>query len=125
MNNYNVSECLKEFGRGLNLVDSDGKLIQQEKCILSPLRYKNKMYLEGIPTDIGVNDSGYYLLIAPPSASLEKIGKKGFVCDGKKKYHIDRMEKIFFGENVLYLWAVVKEYTNGEYPQYNHFAERR
>ncbi len=125
MNNYNVSECIKKFGRGVSLIDSDGKLIQQEKCILSPLRYKNKMYLEGIPTDIGVNDSGYFLLIAPSSMQLDKIGRKGFVCDGEKKYHIDRMEKMFFGENLLYLWAVVKEHTDGKYPQYNHFTERR
>ncbi len=125
MNNYNVSECIKEFGRSVKLIDLENRLVQQEKCILTPLRYKNKMYLEGIPTDIGVNDSGYFLLIAPSSMQLEKIGRKGFVCDGEKRYHIDRMEKMFFGENVLYLWAVVKEHTDGEYPQYNHFAERR
>lgn len=125
MNNYNVSECIKEFGRGVNLIDPDGKLIQQEKCILTPLRYKNKMYLEGIPTDIGVNDSGYFLLIAPPSMMLDRIGRKGFICDGRNKYNIDRMERIFLGEKVLYLWAVVKNHTEGDYPHYNHFAERR
>ena len=46
MNNYNVSECIKEFGRSVSLIDSDGRMIQQEKCMLTPLRYKNKMYLE-------------------------------------------------------------------------------
>jgi AraC-like DNA-binding protein len=119
------SEYIRKFGRSVNLVGSDGKTVQTEKCILTPLRYKNKMYLEGIPTDIGVNDSGYFLLIAPPSMKIDEIDKKGFICDGKKKYHTDRTEKIFFRDKILYLWAVVKECTDGKYPQYNHFAERR
>ena len=120
-----VSYYIRKFGRNIMLADSVCNVIQQERCILSPLRYKNKMYLEGIPTDIGVNDSGYYLLIAPPSVKLESLGDKGYLCDGERKYHIDRMEKIYFGDEIFYIWAVVKEHTDGKYPQYNHFIERR
>ena len=52
-----------------------------------------------------------------------------FTCDETKlreaKFHIDRWEKIYFGRNVLYIWAVLKEITTGKYPVYNHFTERR
>ncbi len=118
----NVDRFIKKYGRRIHFFCSGGREIQKINCILAPLRYKNKMYLEGIPTDIGINESGYYLLIAPASAPVEAIGDKGCLCDGEKKYHIDRYEKVYFGENVLYFWAVLKEMTTGNYPVYNHFA---
>ena len=83
------------------------------------------MYLEGVPTEIGINDSGYYLLLAPASMQIELMGDKGYISDGEKKYHIDRWEKIWLGEKVVFIWAVLKEHTTGCYPYYNHFSERR
>lgn len=121
----NVDTLIKKYGRDVHIFCSAGRQIQSTRCILTPLRYKNKMYLEGIPTDIGIDDSGYYLLIAPSSAFVEKTGDKGYLCDNEKKYHIDRYEKVFFGENVLYFWAVLKEMKKGDYPLYNHFTQRR
>lgn len=120
-----IDRYMNKYGRKVGLFDSCGNKLQEKKCFIQPLRYKNKMYLEGVPTDIGVNDSGYYLLLAPCSMKLDAIGDRGYICDGEKKYHIDRWEKIYLGIGVLYLWAVIKEHTEGSYPYYNHFIERR
>lgn len=121
----NIRALMDCYGRPLFLCCSNGKRIQTISCILNPLRYKNKMYLEGVPTDIGVDDSGYYLLLAPAEIMIDKLGDEGYICDGEAKFHIDRWEKIYFGRNVLYIWAVLKEITTGKYPVYNHFTERR
>ena len=121
----NIVPMMNRFGRPLYLFCSNGKRIQTINCIITPLRYKNKMYLEGVPTDIGIDDSGYYLLLAPSGIMIDKLGDNGYLCDGEKKFHIDRWEKIFFGSSVLYIWAVLKEQTTGNYPVYNHFTERR
>ena len=117
----NFIRCIEKWGKKASLADCRGGIIQNEKCFIQPLRYKNKMYIEGTPTEIGINDSGYYLLIGPPNLKMDRIGKKGCIRDGEKKYHVDRWEKIYAGEDVFYIWAVLKEYTDGCYPVYEHF----
>lgn len=121
----NIGPMLDRCGRPLHLHCANGKIIQTVSCILTPLRYKNKMYLEGVPTDIGIDDSGYYLMLAPSEIMIDKLGDEGYICDGEAKFHIDKWEKIYFGRNVLYIWAVLKKHTTGNYPVYNHFTERR
>lgn len=113
--------CINRFGRKVFLYNGCGELVQEGKCFIQALRYKNKMYTEGTPTDIGINDSGYYLLIGPPGLEIEKISDRGYITDSDKKYHIDRWEKIYLGEDVFYIWAVLKEHTTGCYPVYRHF----
>ncbi len=121
----NIERIISRYGRTVKTVDSCGKEIEEKKCFIQALRYKNKMYLEGVPTEIGINDSGYYLLLAPASMRIDLMGDKGCISDGEKKYHIDRWEKIWLGEKVFFIWAVLKEHTTGCYPYYNHFSERR
>lgn len=115
------SDCLNRFGRRASAVNEYGDVLGSAKCFIQALRYKNKMYLEGTPTDIGMNNSGYYLFIGPPDFPLEDTGDSGYITDGEKKYHIDRWEKVHAGEDVFYLWAVLKEHTGGRYPIYDHF----
>lgn len=121
----NITSLFCRYGRPLWLFCENGHRLQEINCIFTPLRYKNKMYLEGVPTDIGIDNAGYYLLLAPSGIMLDNLGDNGYVCDGEKKYHIDKWEKIFLGKDVLYIWAVLKEHTTGNYPVYNHFTERR
>ena len=121
----NIERIMNRYGRSISIIDSCGNKVEEKKCFVQPLRYKNKMYLEGTPTEIGMNDAGYYLFLGPADMQLDKLGEKGFLSDGTKKYHIDRWEKIWFKETVFYLWAVLKEHTDGVYPYYNHFVERR
>ena len=121
----NIEKIMNRYGRKVCSADSNGIKIAEKKCFIQPLRYKNKMYIEGTPTEIGINDSGYFLCLAPPSMRFEELGSNGYLYDNDKKYHIDRWEKIWLGDEVFYLWAILKEYTEGNYPHYNHFVERR
>lgn len=121
----NIEKIMNRYGRTVCAVDGNGKKIAEKRCFIQPLRYKNKMYLEGTPTEIGVNEAGYFLFIAPATMDLESIGNNGYLYDDEKRYHIDRWEKIWVGDKVFYLWAILKERSEGKYPVYDHFVERR
>ena len=90
----NLSAEFEKWGRVLVIENTDSTRTAPFKGFIQPLRYKNKMYLYGVNTEIGYNSQGYYLYIGPP--------------DGDIKYQIDRAEKIKLGEEVLYVWAVVR-----------------
>lgn len=119
----NISDrVIKKYGRNTTLCNSDGTVIQSMKCIIQPLRYKNKMYTQGTPTEIGLAQSGYYLMIAPSAFSLNNAANDCYISDNETTYHLDRSEKVYFGEKVIYIWAILREKGDGSYPVYNHFS---
>ena len=119
----NISDrVIKKYGRNTKLCNSDGTVVQSLKCIIQPLRYKNKMYTQGTPTEIGLAQSGYYLMIAPSAFQPEKTDSNCYISDGDTLYHLDRSEKVYFGDKVMYVWAILREKSMGDYPVYNHFS---
>ncbi len=118
----NVEKIFKRFGRPVTAYDKNGNIVSAAKCYVQPLRYKNKMYLEGVPTEIGLSDSGYFLLLAPPSFDVTESENDGYLSDGNLKYHIDKCDSIYFGEKICYLWAILRQCYPDTYPVYNHFA---
>lgn len=82
-------------------------------AFISPLRYKNKMYLYGVNTEIGYNSEGYYLYVGPPDVDITQ-GTGSYIYCGGKSYRIDRAEKVFKGEDVFYIWAVIRQMEEEE-----------
>lgn len=95
------------YATAASLMTADNASAADMRAFISPLRYKNKMYLYGVNTEIGYNSQGYYLYIGPPEHDLT-VNEDALIIDGDVKYQIDRAEKIKFGEEVLYVWAVVR-----------------
>lgn len=116
-----TEKYINKFGRNIKIYNSAGELVQELNCLIQPLRYKNKMYMQGTPTDIGYDHSGYCLLIAPASFDTSSMGTDGYLTEGNKQYHIDRMDEIYFGSEIFYIWAVLREKKSDSYPEYNHF----
>ncbi len=83
-------------------------------AFISPLRYKNKMYLYGVNTEIGYNSEGYYLYIGPPSPDITQGENEGMIACGGDTYRIDRAEKVYRGADVFYIWAVVRKTVDAE-----------
>ena len=79
------------------------------KAFISPLRYKNKMYLYGTNTQIGFNSQGYYFYIAPPGGDLTELSGNDYVLCGGVKYTVTRAERVYKGDSVYYCWAVIRE----------------
>ncbi len=96
------------FGRSAEFVSKDGEKLASMYAFISPLRYKNKMYLYGVNTEIGFNSQGHYLYIGPPYPDLTDAENGEYVsCDGDK-YRIDRAEKVYKGKEVFYIWAIIR-----------------
>ena len=73
------------------------------------------MYVAGTNTEIGLAEENYYLYIGPGNKDLRKMGASVTLhtADGKS-YEVQKSEKIYNGESVWYIWAVIKEKVGTE-----------
>lgn len=100
----------KKFGRNVRLTDGVGWYSPTYCAFLQPLRYKNKMYLEGTYTPIGKDTNGLYLYIGPPKHDVTHLPPDARIIDGDGgQYVIQRAEKVCRGNAPYYFWAVIKE----------------
>ena len=103
-----ITQFINRYGRSAKLTQNDGWESTPFHCFLQPLRYKNKMYLYGVNTRIGYNAQGYYLYIGPPEHDLTALTEDAQLHVGSERYRIDRAEKVYCGEKLYYVWAVVR-----------------
>ncbi len=107
------SDRVTRYARTCSLIDENGGYLAEMRAFISPLRYKNKMYLYGVNTEIGYNPEGYYLYIGPPFPMLENSEKCLIECGGDT-YKIDRAETIRAGGDVIYNWAIIRKTVEEE-----------
>ncbi len=103
-----IESIFNKYGRPSEFVSKDGETIKEMKTFISPLRYKNKMYLYGVNTEIGYNSQGHYLYIGPPDPDLTLASDGEYISCMGEKYRIDRAEKVYKGEDVFYIWAIIR-----------------
>ena len=120
----NASKYLELFGRRTALVSASGETISAHGAIISPLRYKNKMYLSGVYTDIGFNSEGHYLYIGPPVCDLTAAPEGAYILSDGVKYRM-KMSEISALPGAIAGWLGSQEVLSGirfttEYP-----AERK
>ncbi len=104
----NFAPVFENYGRAASFSSKDGKTITEMKAFISPLRYKNKMYLYGVNTEIGYNSQGHYLYIGPPNPDLTAAEDGEYITCLGEKYRIDRAEKVYKGDEVFYIWAIIR-----------------
>lgn len=104
----NIKTIFDSYGRTASFSSRNGEKLADMKAFISPLRYKNKMYLYGVNTEIGYNSQGHYLYIGPPEPDLTTAEEGSYVTCGKEKYRIDRAEKVYKGDDVFYIWAIIR-----------------
>ncbi len=101
-----IDNLIKLFGRTVNFNTAD--MTKSYKAFIQPLRYKNKMYLDGVYTQIGFNSQGHYLYIGPPDPDLTTAEDSAFLNSDGTKYRIDRAERVYNGDKVFYIWAIIR-----------------
>ena len=110
-----LDNFFKQFGMTVRLQDINGYSGEYFKCFIQPLRYKNKMYLDGVNTAIGFNSEGHYLYLGPPEHDLTAIeSPETWLQFSSDKYKIDRAEKVYFAGNVIYIWAIIRKMVEVE-----------
>lgn len=107
-----VTEVFERFGREVRLSNDEGWQSLIYKAFIQPLRYKNKMYLDGVYTVIGFDNQSKYLYIGPPDHDLTVLDPtSGYVESDGMKYTVDRAEKVYRGDSPVYIWAIIREVT--------------
>ncbi len=93
---------------GVTVVSLNGEDRVRFSAFLQPLRYKNKIYLSGVPTELGYDGLNKYLLIAPPEVDIEYIENSDWTLYfGGDSFATDHCESVYLGKKKLYHWAVV------------------
>ncbi len=105
---------LQQYGREVSLC-TENSVKHSFKALIQPLRYKNKMYLDGIYTEIGFNSQGHYLYIGPPDIDLTVAADGEFLTADGISYQIDRAEKVYNGDKVFYIWAIIRTIVEEKY----------
>jgi hypothetical protein len=103
-----LENLMKRHGQAMSLRLPDEQDYGTFYAFIQPLRYKNKMYLAGVNTQIGYNSEGHYLYIGPPELDLTVAGTDAVLRAGSVDYRIDRAEKVYRGAEVFYIWAIVR-----------------
>ena len=104
----NIEAVFRSHGRPAEFVSKNGEVLKNMNAFISPLRYKNKMYLYGVNTEIGYNSQGHYLYIGPPAPDLTAADEGEYVSCMGEKYRIDRAEKVYKKDKPFYIWAIIR-----------------
>ena len=107
------NRLFRQYGSDVVLSDGPGTAVSL-RAMIHPLRYKNKMYLQGAYTDIGYVDPGFYLYIGPGEYALDELSRDAMVQMGKRSFVIDRAERVFYRGKSLYCWAVLRSMIEEE-----------
>lgn len=110
----NTDKIFGKFARECIFLQSESASPVYMNAYISPLRYKNKMYLYGVNTQIGYNSEGYYLYVGPALPDITECENSGCIRCGNDRYRIDRAEKVYAGKDVLYIWAVIRKNVDPE-----------
>lgn len=103
-----IDRQLNDHGTELTAKTENGDTLFVTRGILQPLRYKNKMYMQSVTTEIGIESSDYLVLRVPAECELEKIERTGYITDGTNNYRLTKLVEYRYADELIYKWAVVK-----------------
>lgn len=84
-------------------------------AFIQPLRYKNKLYMTGDFTPIGINTQDVYLYMGPKNHDLTTLDASYRIFDSNNNsYMIERAEKVTFKNEIVYIWAIIRKTTEVE-----------
>ena len=102
-----TGDLIRRFGCSVSVSNGGGS--KTHSVFIQPLRYKNKIYLDGSALTQGMYDGSHYLLIAPPELELSPPLEDYVIeCPSmKKRFTVRKSETYFFMDRPVYLWAVL------------------
>ena len=81
---------------------------QGEKCFtayLNPIRERTEKI---VPTESGVLHQGKWLMLAA-AQDADLVQNRAIFRAGEDRFIVERAEKVFFGKEAAYLWAIVQK----------------
>ena len=75
----NLESLFKRYGRSV-YITSEKLNSEIFNALVQPLRYKNKMYVAGTNTEIGLAEENYYLYIGPGNKDFSRCVGRNNHC---------------------------------------------
>lgn len=95
-----------KHGIDMSLIDKSGEV--KFKAFLQPLRYKNKIYIDGNVTELRYENTRRFLLISPVEVDVSGAdGHESYLSDGKRVYSINHSELVSLGNRPSYRWSII------------------
>lgn len=101
-----IRRALERFG--VDVKQLKGEEAVHTKALIQPMRYKNKMFLDGQITPIGEVDESCFLYIGLPVDYLKEHDTTSQIFFQDKAFIIVKMETIYFGDQPAYTWAILR-----------------
>ena len=101
---YTIDKILKKYGTGMKIMH--GQQEESFRGFLQPSRSKSLQNLQTDFSPLGQIPDGMYVLLASACVEAE-CGDTVILED--KSYELRRVEKIMYGDKVLYIWALCRE----------------
>lgn len=110
-----ANHIIDRYGQAAVLTNVKTKKSVHFKALVQALRYKNKLYLRGTYTELGRNQQDCYLYIGPPEVDITDADSSvKTLTVGGTPYIVDRVEKHYIGEKLIYYWAIVHPFVSDE-----------
>ena len=115
--NSTLSKSLNEYGSDV-AITYGGETVSS-KAFITPLCYKNRVYIGQDYYQAGVLDKGRYMYVGPPDIRLDNIEGDIYISDDINCYVVKRAELFCFRGKPLYVWAVLIKKQEGAYDDTN------
>lgn len=102
-----IGDLIKRFGCKIQV--DDGSDSRSYSAFIEPLRYKNKIYLDGTSLTQGFVDGSHWLMIAPPELVLDKpLESYAIECAAMdKRFMVKKCDTYYIEDKPIYLWAIL------------------
>lgn len=105
-----IEQMIERFGNTVTITMNQEEP-KKTKAFIQPLRYKNKMYIDGNFLPGGYIDGGHYLYIGLPQFRLDKSSGDTVITTAQgEPFMVKRAELYAFTDTPVYVWAILTPY---------------
>ncbi len=104
----NILPYLTKYGCEVSVAPNGVDFEEPYRAFVQPLRYKNKMYLEGTRTRVGYADQSYYLYVGPPNVDVTALPHNAVLRMGGVEFYFSHCEEVKLADNTIYMWAILR-----------------
>ncbi|MFA9381511.1 MAG: hypothetical protein ACERKO_10685 [Acetanaerobacterium sp.] len=111
MNARRLTRFLKRYGRAAAITNSAGDT-HTLQAVVTPLRYKNRMYTDGEYSAAGYLDGGHFAFISQYTSLCVNNGDT--VAVSGARYTVKRWDTLYLGECPALICAVLSAADGGD-----------
>lgn len=101
-----IHRLMDEFGIRATVLNGQGTF--EIRCLIQPMRYKNKMFIDSQYTKLGIVDESCFLYLGPPEHELTELYGTVLSDEFGRRFSCVKTEKVYFGRTPAYNWAILR-----------------